>query len=222
MCGLFGYITRSGGGPNLARLRRIAAVTETRGRHAFGLAWLDSAGKIHTFKRPGAATEGLDDLERCRDARIVLGHCRYATHGDPLDNRNNHPHPAGDGWLVHNGVVRNYQHLIDAHDLRMRTECDSEVLGLMIAKSAGPVSARTARTVAQAEGNLALLGLWRDRMVLARRGNPLHFGSTPNGFYFGSLADNLPGNVRQVMDGTVSVLTLGRDGLRLEGRRINV
>lgn len=105
-------------------------------------------------------------------------------------------------------------------NLRMRTECDSEVLGLMIAKSAGPLTARTARTVAQADGNLALLGIWRDRMVLARRGNPLHFGFTTNGFYFGSLAGELPGNVIQVMDGTVSVMTLGRNGLRLERRKI--
>ena len=40
MCGIFGYIAKHGRGPDLARLRRIALETETRGRHAFGLAWL--------------------------------------------------------------------------------------------------------------------------------------------------------------------------------------
>ena len=43
MCGIFGYIAKHGRGPDLARLRRIALETETRGRHAFGLAWLDRA-----------------------------------------------------------------------------------------------------------------------------------------------------------------------------------
>jgi glucosamine--fructose-6-phosphate aminotransferase (isomerizing) len=145
-----------GKGPDIARLRRIAVETETRGRHAFGLAWLDAAGCIQQFKRPGAASTCLEDLERCRDARIVIGHCRYATHGDPADNRNNHPHPAGGGCIVHNGVVRNFARLIDAHALAPVTDCDSEVLGLMIAKGTGPLTARTARTVAQADGNLAL------------------------------------------------------------------
>jgi hypothetical protein len=27
--------------------------------------------------------------------RLVIGHCRWATHGAPKDNRNNHPHQAG-------------------------------------------------------------------------------------------------------------------------------
>jgi hypothetical protein len=45
MCGIFGFLSKGGTGPNLARLRRIAAETETRGRHAFGLAWIDSRGE---------------------------------------------------------------------------------------------------------------------------------------------------------------------------------
>ena len=220
MCGLFGFISQNGGGPDLARLRRIAAETETRGRHAFGLAWLDAGGRLQTFKRRGAASARLSDLELCRDARIVIGHCRYATHGDPADNRNNHPHPAGGGWIVHNGMVHNFEDLIEAHTLHPRTECDSEVLGLLIAKSAGPLSARTAHTVGLAEGPLALLGLWPDRLVVARRGNPLNFGMTKDGFYFGSLSRELPGATAEVMDDSVFVLSLRRNVLHLEGRRI--
>ena len=59
---------------------------------------------IQTFKQPGAAQVHLNELDRCRKAVIMVGHCRYATHGSPEDNRNNHPHPAGAGrctsaWL---------------------------------------------------------------------------------------------------------------------------
>ena len=70
-----------------------------------------------------------------RNARMLVGHCRWATHGDPRNNLNNHPHPADGGWIVHNGVVHNHE------DLRRRvrplavTECDSEVLGLLIEAS---------------------------------------------------------------------------------------
>ncbi len=44
MCGIFGFITNSEQGPDIHRLRRLALVTQTRGAHAFGLAWLDADG----------------------------------------------------------------------------------------------------------------------------------------------------------------------------------
>ena len=112
MCGLFGWVTKNGNGPDLGRLRRIAIETQTRGNHAFGFAWLGTDGRIRSFKRPGPATANLGDLDRVRDALIVVGHCRYATHGDPRDNRTNHPHRAGRGMICHNGVVANHASLI--------------------------------------------------------------------------------------------------------------
>ncbi len=210
MCGIFGFISNDGRGPDLARLRRIATETETRGRHAFGLAWVDAEGAIHTFKRPGAATAALGDLDACRGAVAVVGHCRWATHGDPDDNRNNHPHPAGRGWLVHNGVVRNYHELLRRYGLRPKTDCDSEVLGLLMMRRAGPLGDRAAWAVAQTEGPLALLGVWRSpvRLLVVRRGNPLCFSETPGGLYFASLPAGLPGKVFSVADQYTSVLRL--------------
>ena len=210
MCGIFAFLSMEGRGPDLACLRRIAAETETRGRHAFGLAWIDAKGAIHTFKRPGAATACLGDLEACRGAVAVIGHCRWATHGDPQDNRNNHPHPAGRGWLVHNGVVRNYRELLRRYGLRPKTDCDSEVLGLLMMRRAGPLMDRAAWAVAQAEGPLAMLGLWCNpvRLLVVRRGNPLCFSETPGGFYFASLPAGLPGRVFLVTDRYASVLRL--------------
>lgn len=78
------------GGPDLARLKTIACVTEQRGTHAFGLAWLTASGRLEMFKRPGAASARLSDLDRCRDAVAVIGHCRFATHGNapPPPRRN--------------------------------------------------------------------------------------------------------------------------------------
>lgn len=213
MCGIFGFLSTNGRGPDLARLRQIAAETEARGRHAFGLAWVDAGGVLRTFKRPGAATACLDDLEACRHAVAVIGHCRWATHGDPQDNRNNHPHIAGRGWLVHNGVVRNYAELLWRYGLRPKTDCDSEVLGLLMMRRAGTLLERAAWAVAQTQGPLALLGLWNKplRLLVVRRGNPLCFSETPGGFYFASLPTGLPGKVFSVGDGCANML-------RLEGR----
>jgi len=209
MCGVFGFITKNGNGPDLARLKRIAIETQQRGHHAFGLAWLGRDGGIHTFKRPGPATANLGDVDACRGAVVVVGHCRWATHGAPEDNRNNHPHPAGRGWLVHNGVVFNHASLARQFRLATRTQCDSEVLGLLMARFPGLLGMRAAKTAEAAEGRLAMLGVWRKpaRLLIVRSGNPLCFGETTGGFYFGSLPEELPGKVMAITDEYAGVLT---------------
>jgi len=210
MCGLFGYLSKTGRGPDLDRLRRIALETQLRGSHAFGLAWVTPDGKLHAFKRPGSAAANLAELDRCRDALIVAGHCRYATHGDPADNRNNHPHRVGRGWLVHNGIVHNHASIAKRYGLVTETECDSEVLGLLMAKVPGSLQRRAAIGVDAAEGPLALLGVWTRpaRLLLVRRGNPLWVGETRTGAYFGSLPGELPEGARPVPEGYAMVHTL--------------
>lgn len=215
MCGVFGFVTKNGNGPDVARLKRIAVETQRRGHHAFGLAWLGSDGAIHTFKRPGPATANLGDLGQCRGATVVIGHCRWATHGTPEDNRNNHPHPAGRGWFVHNGVVANHDALVRQFRLAPQTQCDSEVLGLLMLRFPGLLGYRAARAAAAADGRLTILGVWRNpaRLLVVRHGNPLSFGETKGGFYFASLPEALPGKVIPLRDQYAGVLTFDGRGL---------
>jgi len=224
MCGIFGFVTSGGQGPDISRLRRIAVITQTRGDHAFGLAWLDADGDIDTFKRPGPAKSHLDELERCRNAVVVIGHCRYATHGSPRDNRNNHPHAAGAGLFVHNGVIFNHDQLARRHGLSMRSQCDSEILGLLMGRCGGSIAQRSAWAANQAFGDLAMLGLWRDpaRILIARRGRPLCFGRGRDGFYFASLPEGLPGEVKAVADYSTRVLAFRDGAVGLEGAAIRL
>lgn len=222
MCGIFGFITRDGQGPDVARLRRLALITQTRGVHAFGLAWVGADGPIQTFKRPGPAEDHLDRLKRCRQARVVIGHCRLATHGVPADNRNNHPHRAGGGYLVHNGVVFNHRELARRYGLSPQGECDSEILGLLMARGAGGLIQRAIWTAHQACGDMAILGVWRrpTRLLVVRRGRPLCFGEGREGYYFASLPEGLPSEALPVVDLYTRVLTFDGDGLHLAGDRI--
>lgn len=222
MCGVFGFITSEGRGPEIHRLRRIALVTQLRGDHAFGLAWIDKDGALHTFKRPGPARAHLDELDRCKDALAVIGHCRYATHGSPKDNRNNHPHAVGSGFFVHNGVILNHQQVVRQYGLVQRTQCDSEVLGLLMARAAGSIVQRSAWAASQVQGDLAMLGLWRDpaRILLTRRGRPLCFGQGRDGFYFASLPEGLPGEVKAVADHSTRVLTYQDGALHADGNAV--
>ena len=224
MCGIFGFITSEGHGPEISRLRRLALITQSRGDHAFGLAWLDEDGRLQTFKRPGAATAYLDELERCRKAVVVVGHCRFATHGSPTDNRNNHPHAAGAGFFVHNGVIHNHQQLVRHYGLDQQSQCDSEVLGLLMARCAGSIVQRSAWAANQVQGDLAMLGVWRApaRILVSRRGRPLHVGQGHAGYYFASLADGLPGKAKSVADHSTRVLVYDDGVLRLDDDAIRL
>jgi hypothetical protein len=209
VCGCFAYITKHGRGPDVQILKALAVVTETRGRDAFGLAWLNAGEPIQTFKRAGAASDNLDDLMQCAVAQVVIAHCRWATHGSPKRHENNHPHQAGAGFIVHNGVIAEHATIAQEHKLDTITDCDSEVFGLLMAKFRGKLRDRAARAAVIASGNMAVLGIWANpaRLLVLRDSRPLHFGETEDGIYFASLAACLPGSPAMLTDARARVLT---------------
>lgn len=199
MCGLFGFIAkRDDSKLNLKILGRIAKNTETRGRHAWGMAWVNAAGELKSFKQTGKITDAMGMLSMASDAVMLVGHCRYATHGNPADNRNNHPHAMRDGFVVHNGVIGHYTELLLEYALQPRTECDSEVLPLLIDKLKGAsMFDRVCKAAKLAKGQnpFALMALTRDALYVGRANRqPLHSGETGQGIYLASLPDALPGN----------------------------
>jgi glucosamine 6-phosphate synthetase-like amidotransferase/phosphosugar isomerase protein len=202
MCGTFGFVSRDGSPVNLDTLKRVAAVTATRGMHAWGLAWIDGHGRLKMFKQPGAITDSLGLLAIARDARVLIGRTRFATQGNPKNNLNNHPHPVDGGWFVHNGVILNYGSLIQRFNLWPVSNCDSEVLGLLIEQEEGRLIERcTSAVLSVQKSPLVFLGLWKPgRLVAVRQGNPLHLGTTKQGYFLASLADGLPGKVEEVAD----------------------
>ena len=200
MCGIFGYVAKGDKRLDLKTIKKIAEVTMSRGPHAWGMAWVDGAGKMRTYKQTGRIVDSLALLALAADARLMIGHCRYATHGAPENNLNNHPHDGGDSYVVHNGIIHHYRTLVSRHSLRMRTECDSEVLGLMLQKFTGKPMARAAKTASEAMGTspFAMMALWPDRLVAARaNGQPLHVGETRDAYYLASLRPGLPGKVAE-------------------------
>lgn len=206
MCGIFGYVARNDEPVDLSILRRIAAVTESRGHHAWGMAWVDDRGRMKTYKQQGRVTDARGLLAMAGGARLLIGHCRYATHGDPKNNLNNHPHDGGDSWVVHNGVISHYEQIVQKHGLRMHTDCDSEVLGLMLQKFGGKPMARAKRASGEAMGYnpFAMMALWPDRLIAAKaNGQPLHVGETRDAFWLASLSYGLPGRVAAFADGEI-------------------
>jgi glucosamine--fructose-6-phosphate aminotransferase (isomerizing) len=212
MCGVFGYVRRgtASGGPNLDALRAVARTTMTRGPHAWGMAWIGRDNRLRMFKRTGKIADALGLVVRLAgDAKFLIGHCRFATHGSPEHAANNHPHPADGGWIVHNGVLRQHDAIAASIGRPAVTDCDSEVLGMLIEEGTGGLMERCADAAdAAGPAPFALLGLWKPgKLVAVRKGNPLAMGTTDHGYYLASLPDGLPGKVRELADNTVTEFT---------------
>jgi glucosamine 6-phosphate synthetase-like amidotransferase/phosphosugar isomerase protein len=206
MCGVFGFVSKGKQPVNLRILQEVAAITELRGPHAWGLAWVTADGEINTFKQQGRITDSLGMLAMAEGARLLVGHCRYATHGDPANNANNHPHDGGDAAVVHNGQIHHYRSIARSLRLRMQTECDSEVLGLMLKKFRGTPIKRMTRACSEAVGltPFASLAIWPDRVLAARANKqPLHIGETAGGVWLASLRHGLPGSVTEFPESKV-------------------
>lgn len=196
MCGLWAAVS-SGKKLNMERLTAMAIDTERRGPHAFGFAWVEADGKLRMYKQEGRVSDEPYMLKLAKNAKVVIGHCRWATRGTPDDDRNNHPHECGDGYLVHNGTILRHQDVIRQKRLRVHSDCDSEILcRLYERKRKGWPLQKLAKCIDAVEhknNEIAVMGLWHQSFVFFRRGKPLHFSETKGGMYFASYGTELPG-----------------------------
>lgn len=216
MCAIFGFIARNYRRPNIKTLKSIVEGNISRGPHAFGFAWIDHEDRIHMFKQTGRLTDDLAILAMAANARMLIGHLRYATHGDPSNNMNNHPHPSDGGWIVHNGIVENHRELIADENLCPLSHCDSELIGLLIAREGnqGGLMRRCIDAARATTGRLATLGLWSrpNALVAVRRGNPLHTADAPEGTYLATLAEGLPSTPKLIADNSATAYTYRNTG----------
>ena len=109
MYGIIGYFGEKNGVPIvLEGLKRL----EYRGYDSGGFICLKE-NKLDIIKTKGKILE-LKSLANGKDAQIVIGHTRWATHGEP-NYVNAHPHLSMDESIaiVHNGIIENHSELRD-------------------------------------------------------------------------------------------------------------
>jgi len=135
MCGVFGFagnLTRREWALAHRLLVELAIASEERGTDAAGHAALTASGELLWQRQPGPARllfrGGEFAALRRRSVVMAIGHTRLATTGAPAVNGNNHPHLAGDWALVHNGFIPLHEHKAALLDLRLKSQCDSEIL----------------------------------------------------------------------------------------------
>jgi len=171
LCGIIGFvgnIPEGCWGQTYRIIESLFRHVEVRGKDASGfvanavpLDYPDRASVI-AEKQPLKATEfvKLNPTFRGlahRRCTSFVGHARAATHGEPADNRNNHPFISDDRelFLVHNGILTNHQQVADRLKLQLRTDCDSEVL-LRLLETAPSVAGGIQDCLRLVSGSMAL------------------------------------------------------------------
>lgn len=222
MCGIVGYI-----GDKQAQQILVSGLKrlEYRGYDSAGVMTLDGLGKATLLREKGKVAElEAKVLTHKTIDTVGIGHTRWATHGAP-SKRNAHPHSVGDIYLVHNGIIENYQDLKDMlakHDYIFKSDTDTEVLAALIdwtyrgGSSLLEAVSGALKAVVGAYGIAVMSVKNPEEIVVARKGSPLILGVGDGEVYVASDASALVGYTDQVIylhDGEVGLCT--RDGVDL-------
>src|SRR3989344_8010497 len=132
MCGITAYFGEKNGIPIvLEGLKRL----EYRGYDSAGIAFLNN-NTIEIIKTKGKIQE-LKSLVSDKNSNIVIGHTRWATHGEP-NYINAHPHLSMNKSIaiIHNGIIENHselkRELKEKYNFKFESDTDSEIIAQLI------------------------------------------------------------------------------------------
>jgi len=218
MCGIAGYIGKEQGLPIVFdNLRKL----EYRGYDSGGVVYFEnvSGGKRQAPRLKSLKAVGkLDNLEKLLikekslPEAAAIGHTRWATHGAPTEN-NAHPHAdcKKEIFLVHNGIIENYQQLkadLIKKGHKFRSQTDTEVAVHLIEEYGFEPALKK---IVGAYAFAVIFKSERQKIYIARLGSPLVVGVGESGFYVASDPTALAGLVNRVVylkDGQRGVLSL--------------
>ncbi|HHD84041.1 MAG TPA: glutamine--fructose-6-phosphate transaminase (isomerizing) [Campylobacteraceae bacterium] len=206
MCGIVGYI----GDENIKEvlidgLREL----EYRGYDSAGIAVLNG-DEIHSYKAVGKL-KNLEEKTKSFNPHAFgmgIGHTRWATHGKPTEI-NAHPHLGAFSYVVHNGIIENYQEIkkeLQQDGITFLSQTDTEVIVHLFEKNyktiGDPLKAFEA-TIQKLEGAFAVLLITKvdpDRIYFAKYGSPMIVGNNEKGeIFFGSSDAALLGKATEVV-----------------------
>ena len=206
MCGIVGYI---GEKRTKAILLDGLKELEYRGYDSAGIAVLEK-GDFHTFKATGKLVN-LEEKAKAYESKhfsVGIGHTRWATHGKPTE-LNAHPHMGEQSYIVHNGIIENYQELkkdLIAQGVTFLSQTDTEVIVHLFERFLNEgldEFAAFKATIGRLEGAYAILLVTTSqprRIFFAKYGSPMIVGVDNGGdIYFGSSDAALIGKAERVI-----------------------
>ncbi len=217
MCGIICYLGKRQAVPILLEgLKRL----EYRGYDSSGLAVFEN-GTVYCQKAVGKIRVLESQLSKRQwDTFGGIAHTRWATHGTPSLN-NAHPHTDCREriFVIHNGIIENYQRLKDwlfSRGHRFHSDTDTEVLAHLIEDCyQGDLEVATRKALRRVDGTFGLGVVSAEHpgcMILARRGSPLILGIGEGEVFAASDIAGLVSHTKQVIylqDGDIAFLTPG-------------
>jgi glucosamine--fructose-6-phosphate aminotransferase (isomerizing) len=203
---------------------------EYRGYDSAGISVI-SDGHLATRKKAGKLDNLVADIKAhpIAEARIGIGHTRWATHGAPTD-QNAHPHLGGSAHklaLIHNGIIENFselkQELLDA-GTSFASETDSEVAAHLIAKEyevSKDLVKAFGKVVNRLHGAFTILVIhedFPDLILAARKNAPLVIGIGEGENFLGSdVAAFVEHTKRAISVGQDEIVILRPTGVEIQG-----
>ena len=204
MCGIVGYL-----GKNEKKEILLDGLQELeyRGYDSAGIAIIEDK-KLKNFKAVGR----LQNLrEKTKDYLsngfgVSIGHTRWATHGKPTE-LNAHPHMGAYSFVVHNGIIENYQALkeeLQENGVQFLSQTDTETIVHLFEKNYNSNSnawQSFQETIAKLEGAYATLLITEadeESIYFAKNGSPMLIGFNGDDIYFASSDTPIIGKATEV------------------------
>jgi glucosamine--fructose-6-phosphate aminotransferase (isomerizing) len=204
MCGIVGYI-----GPKEKKEILLEGLQELeyRGYDSAGIAVIEG-NKLHDYKAIGKL-ENLRNKTKAYESEgfgISIGHTRWATHGKPTE-LNAHPHLGAYSYVVHNGIIENYQELkteLQNDGIKFLSQTDTETIVHLFEKyynTSNEAFSAFEKTIKRLDGAYATLLITEaapDTIFFAKNGSPMLIGFDNDEVYFASSDTPVIGKATEV------------------------
>ncbi len=204
MCGIVGYL-----GPKEKKEILLDGLQELeyRGYDSAGIAVIEGE-KLSNFKAIGKLANLREKTKAYHSEGfgISIGHTRWATHGKPTE-LNAHPHLGAYSYVVHNGIIENYQELkkeLQADGVTFLSQTDTETIVHLFEKNnktSDSVFEAFEKTLKRLEGAYATLLITEadpDTIYFAKIGSPMIIGFNADDVYFASSDTPIIGKASEV------------------------
>ena len=204
MCGIVGYI---GVKEKKEILLDGLQELEYRGYDSAGIA-VNENRQLKNFKAVGRLKNLKEKTKNylSEGFGVSIGHTRWATHGKPTE-LNAHPHRGEYSFVVHNGIIENYQALkteLEAEGITFLSQTDTETIVHLFEKNENlnknPWESFT-QTIEKLEGAYATLLITEaqeETIFFAKHGSPMLIGFKDNEVFFASSDTPIIGKATEV------------------------
>jgi glucosamine--fructose-6-phosphate aminotransferase (isomerizing) len=204
MCGIVGYI-----GPKEKKEILLEGLQELeyRGYDSAGIAVIEG-DKFSEYKAIGKLDNLREKTKKYESEGfgISIGHTRWATHGKPTE-LNAHPHLGAYSYVVHNGIIENYQELkneLQNEGVKFLSQTDTETIVHLFEKyhnTSNEAFTAFEKTIKRLEGAYATLLITKaapDTIFFAKNGSPMLIGFDNDEVYFASSDTPVIGKAKEV------------------------